>query len=222
MDKLLETIDEIKTLIPDAKYMTLMESLSVLNKQQPTEYKKLLLKGAQFLIEKSRLNKFKYTIQKDFDKTYTLKASFPMPSCVPLEVDLLDEIICRDPREQQRDTKMYPNFLVSCSTFCGCGDGPHHYTVTYTGVETTTITKGDETKTYTALAFVLTLDKHAPETTDYGCTCEETDCLAVISDIDKMADSVILMFISKLLAFSSSSQTVWPHREELEIEDDDD
>jgi len=36
MDQLLETIDDIKTLIPDSKYMTLMESLSVLNKQVPT------------------------------------------------------------------------------------------------------------------------------------------------------------------------------------------
>ena len=33
MDKLLETIDEIKTLIPDAKYMTLMESLGQIHKK---------------------------------------------------------------------------------------------------------------------------------------------------------------------------------------------
>lgn len=219
MDKLLETIDEIKTLIPDAKYMTLMESLSVLNKQVPTEYQKLLLNASQFLIQKSRLNKFEYFLQ-DRAGMFFLTARFRMPSCEPLGVDYLDKIICRDPREQHR-SNMHPNFILSCEAFAACGDGPHHYTVTYSSVQTTTITTRirdpQKIETYFDLIFVLSTDKHSRE-----CSCSDEDCLANMSDINKMGNNVISKFICKLIDFSTSSQTVWPYREDLEIDDDDD
>lgn len=221
MDKLLETIDEIKTLIPDAKYMTLMESLSEVNKQVPTEYKKLLLNAAQFLIQKLRLNKFEYILRQKYDD-YCLTARFPMLSCPPLGLDYLDKIICQDPRHQRPvPTKMYPEFTLSCSTFASCGDGPHYYRVAYSSVATTRTTEGWETpqeaKTYFDLNFVLSLDKHR-----CSCELEGDDCLTSMSDINKMGNNVMLKFISKMMAFSSSSQTVWPYREELQHDDDED